>query len=48
MKRELKEIKIDGIKTTIPFYLQLTDNEDFRKGNFSTKFLEDFELSEEE
>ena len=48
MKRALKEIKIDGIKTTIPFHLQLMDNKDFRDGNFTTKFLEDFELSEEE
>ncbi|MDB5226396.1 MAG: acetyl-CoA carboxylase biotin carboxylase subunit [Bacteroidota bacterium] len=47
MKRALHEIKIDGIKTTIPFHLQLMDNEEFRKGNFTTKFLEDFELTEE-
>jgi acetyl-CoA carboxylase biotin carboxylase subunit len=36
MKRALKEMKIEGIKTTIPFHLQLMDNEDFRKGNFTT------------
>jgi acetyl-CoA carboxylase biotin carboxylase subunit len=48
MKRALHELKIDGIKTTIPFHLQLMDNEDFRKGNFTTKFLEDFEMQEEE
>jgi acetyl-CoA carboxylase biotin carboxylase subunit len=48
MKRALRELKIDGIKTTIPFHLQLMDNESFRKGNFTTKFLEDFEMSEEE
>jgi acetyl-CoA carboxylase biotin carboxylase subunit len=48
MKRALHELKIDGIKTTIPFHLQLMDNEDFRKGNFTTKFLEDFEMNEEE
>jgi acetyl-CoA carboxylase biotin carboxylase subunit len=48
MKRALNELKIDGIKTTIPFHLQLMDNGDFRKGNFTTKFLEDFEMSEEE
>ena len=40
--------KIDGIKTTIPFHMQLMDNKNFRDGNFTTKFLEDFELSEEE
>jgi acetyl-CoA carboxylase biotin carboxylase subunit len=48
MERALHELKIDGIKTTIPFHLQLMDNEDFRKGNFTTKFLEDFEMNEEE
>ncbi|HPA36009.1 MAG TPA: acetyl-CoA carboxylase biotin carboxylase subunit [Chitinophagales bacterium] len=48
MKRALRELKIDGIKTTIPFHLQLMDNADFRNGNFTTKFLEDFEMSEEE
>ena len=48
MKRALHELKIDGIKTTIPFHLQLMDNEDFRKGNFTTKFLEDFEMNEDE
>lgn len=48
MKRALHELKIEGIKTTIPFHLRLMDNEDFRKGNFTTKFLEDFEMIEEE
>jgi acetyl-CoA carboxylase biotin carboxylase subunit len=47
MKRALNEFNIEGIKTTIPFHLQLMDNEDFRKGNFTTKFLEDFTLEEE-
>lgn len=48
MKRALSELKIDGIKTTIPFHLQLMDNRDFCNGNFTTKFLEDFEINEEE
>ena len=47
MKRALNELKLEGIKTTIPFHLQLMDNEDFKKGNFTTKFLEDFEMNEE-
>lgn len=42
MYRALSEYVIDGIKTTIPFHLQLMKNEDFRKGNFTTKFLETF------
>ena len=42
MYRALSEYVIEGIKTTIPFHLQLMQNEDFRKGNFTTKFLETF------
>lgn len=42
MYRALSEYVIDGVKTTIPFHLQLMKNEDFRKGNFTTKFLETF------
>lgn len=44
MYRALSEYVIDGVKTTIPFHLQLMKNEDFRKGNFTTKFLETFEM----
>ena len=42
MKRALEEFVIEGIKTTIPFHLQLMDHEDFVKGNYTTKFMEDF------
>ncbi len=45
MYRALSEYVIEGVKTTIPFHLQLMQNEDFRKGNFTTKFLETFKLS---
>jgi acetyl-CoA carboxylase biotin carboxylase subunit len=44
MYRALSEYVIDGVKTTIPFHLQLMKNQDFRKGNFTTKFLESFEM----
>jgi acetyl-CoA carboxylase biotin carboxylase subunit len=44
MSRALSEYVIEGIKTTIPFHLQLMQNEDFRKGNFTTKFLEGFKM----
>jgi len=44
MYRALSEYVIEGVKTTIPFHLQLMQNEDFRKGNFTTKFLEGFKL----
>jgi acetyl-CoA carboxylase biotin carboxylase subunit len=44
MERALSEYVIEGVKTTIPFHLQLMKNEDFRKGNFTTKFIESFKL----
>jgi acetyl-CoA carboxylase, biotin carboxylase subunit len=43
MKRALDEYVIEGIKTTIPFHQKLMENEDFNKGNFTTKFMETFE-----
>ena len=44
MYRALSEYVIEGIKTTIPFHRQLMKNEDFRKGNFTTKFMESFKM----
>ena len=44
MYRALSEYVIEGVKTTIPFHLQLMQNEDFRRGNFTTKFLETFKM----
>jgi len=44
MERALSEYVIEGIKTTSPFHLQLMKNEEFRKGNFTTKFIETFKL----
>ena len=44
MKRALGEFYIEGIKTTIPFHLQLMDDPDFIAGNYTTKFMEDFNL----
>jgi acetyl-CoA carboxylase biotin carboxylase subunit len=44
MKRALDEYIIEGIKTTIPFHQKLMQNEDFCKGNFTTKFMETFEF----
>jgi acetyl-CoA carboxylase, biotin carboxylase subunit len=44
MHRALSEYVIEGIKTTIPFHLQLMMNENFRKGNFTTKFMETFKM----
>lgn len=45
MHRALTEYVIEGIKTTIPFHLQLMNDEQFRSGNFNTKFLEGFKMS---
>jgi acetyl-CoA carboxylase biotin carboxylase subunit len=44
MERALSEFVIEGIKTTIPLQLQLMQNEDFKAGNFTTKFMETFEI----
>jgi acetyl-CoA carboxylase, biotin carboxylase subunit len=44
MYRALSEYVIEGVKTTIPFHLQLMQNEDFKSGNFTTKFLESFTM----
>jgi len=44
MYRALSEYVIEGIKTTIPFHLQLMKDERFRSGDFNTKFLDNFKL----
>jgi len=46
MERALKEFIIEGVKTTIPFHLWLLQNEDFRKGNYNTKFLENMDFTQ--
>jgi acetyl-CoA carboxylase, biotin carboxylase subunit len=46
MKRALQEFYIEGIKTTIPFHIKLMDDEQFRSGKFTTKFLESFDFSD--
>lgn len=40
MKRALQEFIIEGIKTTIPYHIQLMDDPNFINGNFDTKYLE--------
>ncbi|HEY0376587.1 MAG TPA: acetyl-CoA carboxylase biotin carboxylase subunit [Pyrinomonadaceae bacterium] len=42
MKRALGAMVIEGIKTTIPLHLKIMDDANFRAGEFSTKFMEDF------
>ncbi|MGB0255605.1 MAG: acetyl-CoA carboxylase biotin carboxylase subunit [Flavobacteriaceae bacterium] len=48
MKRALDEFYIEGIKTTIPFHRKLMDHPDYVAGNYTTKFMEDFTMDEEE
>ena len=44
MERALDEFVIEGIKTTIPFHQKLMKDEQFRKGVYTTKFMENFKL----
>ncbi|MFZ9028704.1 MAG: acetyl-CoA carboxylase biotin carboxylase subunit [Crocinitomicaceae bacterium] len=44
MKRALDEYIIEGIQTTIPFHSKLMEDEEFKKGNFTTKFMDTFEF----
>ena len=44
MLRALAEFVVDGVKTTIPFHLQLMDDPDYLAGNYTTKFMEDFKM----
>jgi acetyl-CoA carboxylase, biotin carboxylase subunit len=41
MERALEEFIVEGIKTTIPFHRKLMENEVFRSGIYSTKFIEE-------
>ncbi len=40
MRRALQEFIIEGIKTTIPYHIQLMDDPNFNQGSVSTKYLE--------
>lgn len=44
MKRALDEFVIEGVKTTIPFHRQLMVHPDYISGNYTTKFMENFEM----
>ncbi|NUO00177.1 MAG: acetyl-CoA carboxylase biotin carboxylase subunit [Saprospiraceae bacterium] len=48
MERALDEFVVEGIKTTIPFHQRLMRDENFRAGNFTTAFLNNFDLGEEQ
>ena len=42
MKRALEMMVVEGIKTTIPLHLKIMNDEKFQRGEFSTKFMEEF------
>ncbi len=45
MQRALDMMVIEGIKTTIPLHKKIMADERFRAGDFSTKFMEEFEYT---
>ena len=44
MKRALDEFVIEGVKTTIPFHRQLMDHPDYIAGNYTTAFMDTWEM----
>ncbi len=45
MSRALHEFVIGGIKTTIPFHRKLMEDPAFVAGNYTTKFMESFDMN---
>jgi len=45
MERALEEFIIEGISTTIPLHQKIIRDVRFKEGNFTTKFLEDFDFN---
>jgi acetyl-CoA carboxylase biotin carboxylase subunit len=48
MKRALDEFVIEGIKTTIPFHRQLMDEPDYVAANYTTAFMDTFQMNDPE
>jgi acetyl-CoA carboxylase biotin carboxylase subunit len=44
LNRALYEFKVDGIKTTIPFFKKILEQEQFLKGGIDTNFLKEFKI----
>ena len=44
MERALEEFLIEGIKTTVPFHQKLMKDPNFQEGNYTTDFMENFEM----
>ena len=43
MRRALEMMVVEGIKTTIPLHIKIMNDERFQNGDFSTKFMEEFQ-----
>ncbi len=48
MKRALDEFVIEGVKTTIPFHRQLMDEPAYVSGNYTTAFMNTFQMNDPE
>jgi acetyl-CoA carboxylase biotin carboxylase subunit len=46
MKRALNEFVIEGIKTTIPFHRQLMEDPRYVSGDYTTAFMDTFQMKE--
>ncbi|GAA0611554.1 acetyl-CoA carboxylase biotin carboxylase subunit [Virgibacillus siamensis] len=44
MKEALRSYKVEGIKTNIPMLLDVIENDEFKKGNTTTAFVDDYYL----
>jgi pyruvate carboxylase subunit A len=38
--RALNDMRLQGVKTTAPYYQQILQNDDFRSGEFNTSFVD--------
>lgn len=45
MKRAVQEYRIEGVKTNIPFHTVALDSESFKKGDYTTHFIEEQGIS---
>jgi acetyl-CoA carboxylase biotin carboxylase subunit len=44
MKRALESFVVEGIKTNIPMHLRIMEDEDFKAGRLSTRFMERYQV----
>jgi acetyl-CoA carboxylase biotin carboxylase subunit len=42
LARVLKEYRVEGIRTSLPFFRSVVENEEFRRGQFDTGFIDRF------